>query len=223
MVARRLIPLDDHRQPQFPGGYLDGRDQLVVDHQLVHGVRDEHVELEVQRAVPEAHEQGHWSEINWQALENLGIAWVDIAHEPDTLLMEQISDTDTLDREKLQKAKAKESYFYALNSIKEVAEKITNQKKVGVRKALRVIQNMVDLVMEDESIVLGLSTIRDYDDYTFTHSINVAVLSMRHRNLFNEDAREPSPYDATAPLGAFIPNDYPLESRAIWGEIRAHF
>jgi len=37
---------------------------------------------------------------------------------------------------------------------------------------------MVDLVMEDESIVLGISTIRDYDDYTFTHSINVAILSM---------------------------------------------
>jgi HD-GYP domain-containing protein (c-di-GMP phosphodiesterase class II) len=122
----------------------------------------------------------HKEPLQWfiEQLENLGIAWVDIAHEPDTLLMEQISDTDTLDREKLQKVKAKESYFYALNSVREVAEKITTQKKVGVRKALRVIQNMVDLVMEDESIVLGLSTIRDYDDYTFTHSINVAILSM---------------------------------------------
>jgi HD-GYP domain-containing protein (c-di-GMP phosphodiesterase class II) len=37
---------------------------------------------------------------------------------------------------------------------------------------------MVDLVMEDEKIALGLSTIHDYDDYTFTHSINVAMLSM---------------------------------------------
>ena len=37
---------------------------------------------------------------------------------------------------------------------------------------------MVDLVMEDEPILLGLSTIRDYDDYTFTHSVNVAILSM---------------------------------------------
>jgi len=122
----------------------------------------------------------HKEPLQWfiEQLEMLGIAWVDIAHEPDTSLMEEVPDIDTLDREKLQKAKAKESYFYALNSIKEVAEKITNQKKVGVRKALRVIQNMVDLVMEDESIVLGLSTIRDYDDYTFTHSINVAVLSM---------------------------------------------
>jgi len=113
-----------------------------------------------------------------EQLENLGGAWVDIAHEPDTILMEQSSDTEALNREELRKAKAKESYFYALNSVREVAEKITTQKKVGVRKALRVIQNMVDLVIEEESILLGLSTIRDYDDYTFTHSINVAILSM---------------------------------------------
>lgn len=113
-----------------------------------------------------------------EQLENLGVVWGEIAHKQDTLLMEHVSESEALDQKKLLKAKAKESYFYALNSIKEVAEKITTQKKVGVRKALRVIQNMVDLVMEDESIVLGLSTIRDYDDYTFTHSINVAILSM---------------------------------------------
>lgn len=43
------------------------------------------------------------------------------------------------------------------------------------------------------------------------------------RNLFDEDAREPSPYDSTAPEGAFIPYDYPMEGRAIWGEVRFNF
>lgn len=43
------------------------------------------------------------------------------------------------------------------------------------------------------------------------------------RNIFDEDAREPSPYDPSAPGGAFIPGDYPLEGRAVWGEIRFHF
>jgi HD-GYP domain-containing protein (c-di-GMP phosphodiesterase class II) len=117
---------------------------------------------------------------NWfvEQLENQGIVWVENIHEQDAKLTEQDPETEPLDQEQLRKVKAKESYFYALNSIKEVAEKITSQKKAGVRKALRVIQNMVDFVMEDESIVLGISTIRDYDDYTFTHSINVAILSM---------------------------------------------
>ena len=41
-----------------------------------------------------------------------------------------------------------------------------------------MVHKMIDLVSEDPTILLGLSTIRDYDDYTFTHSINVAILSM---------------------------------------------
>lgn len=40
-------------------------------------------------------------------------------------------------------------------------------------------------------------------------------VTMAVRNLFNEDVREPAP---TAIL-----NDYPMESRAIWGELRCHF
>ncbi len=118
--------------------------------------------------------------LGWFAdrMDNQGFIWVENIQEEEMQSMGQTSGTEPLDEEQLRKTKAKESYFYALNSIKEVAEKITSQKKVGVRKALRVVQNMVDLVMVDESIVLGISTIRDYDDYTFTHSINVAILSM---------------------------------------------
>ncbi len=70
------------------------------------------------------------------------------------------------------------TYSYALASLKEVTEKIVSQKVVGVRKAIRVVQKMVDSILEDEPVLLGLSTIRDYDDYTHTHSVNVSILSM---------------------------------------------
>jgi len=43
------------------------------------------------------------------------------------------------------------------------------------------------------------------------------------RNLFDKDARDPSPYDPTAIGGAFIPGDYPLEGRSIWLELSAKF
>ena len=108
-----------------------------------------------------------------QQLENQGVAWVEVVYEQDAT-----PETDPQDQVQKRKEKARTSYFYALDSLKEVAGKISCQKKAGVRKSLRVVQNMVDLVMEDEPILLGLSTIRDYDDYTFTHSVNVAILSM---------------------------------------------
>ena len=43
------------------------------------------------------------------------------------------------------------------------------------------------------------------------------------RNLFDEDARIPSPYDPDAAGGAYIPDDYPMEGRSIYGEIRCRF
>lgn len=41
-----------------------------------------------------------------------------------------------------------------------------------------MVQSMVDVAVEDEAILLGLGTIKDYDDYTYTHSVNVAVLAL---------------------------------------------
>jgi HD-GYP domain-containing protein (c-di-GMP phosphodiesterase class II) len=41
-----------------------------------------------------------------------------------------------------------------------------------------MIQSLVDLALQDDAILIGLGTIKDYDDYTYTHSVNVAVLSL---------------------------------------------
>jgi len=42
----------------------------------------------------------------------------------------------------------------------------------------RAVQAIVDQVLADESSLVGLSTLRDYDDYTFTHSVNVCIFSI---------------------------------------------
>ncbi len=70
------------------------------------------------------------------------------------------------------------SYCSTLASVKEVAEKVSSQQRVGVRRSVRLIQNMVDLLFDKEPLFLAMSTIRVFDDYTFTHSVNVAILSM---------------------------------------------
>jgi outer membrane receptor for ferrienterochelin and colicins len=47
-----------------------------------------------------------------------------------------------------------------------------------------------------------------------------AALSVR--NLFDEDARIPSPYSPDASNGALIPDDYPMAGRSVWGEVSCH-
>lgn len=73
---------------------------------------------------------------------------------------------------------AQKTYSYALASIKEVSGKITSQGRAGVSRLKRIVQNMVDLLSKDDAILLGMSTVRDHDDYTYTHSVNVALLSL---------------------------------------------
>ncbi|MBU0483120.1 MAG: TonB-dependent receptor [Proteobacteria bacterium] len=70
----------------------------------------------------------------------------------------------------------------------------------------------------------------DIDDYEM---VNLTIrrknifkhwdMALAVRNVFDQDIREPSPYDPAAPDGAYIPNDYPMEGRAVWAELRASF
>ena len=48
----------------------------------------------------------------------------------------------------------------------------------NVKKIKRVIQGIVDQILNEESSLIGLTTIRDYDEYTFQHSVNVCIFSV---------------------------------------------
>ena len=77
-----------------------------------------------------------------------------------------------------QKRYSKEIYFKSINLVKEVMEGVKSQKVLNVRKAKRLMQNAVNAIMQDESTLLGLANIKNYDDYTFNHSVNVAIYAI---------------------------------------------
>jgi HD-GYP domain-containing protein (c-di-GMP phosphodiesterase class II) len=73
---------------------------------------------------------------------------------------------------------AKKVFFESIGTIKEVITHIKGQQHAEVRKLKRLAQKAVHLVMEDESILLGMATIKNYDEYTFNHSVNVSIYSL---------------------------------------------
>ena len=78
-----------------------------------------------------------------------------------------------------RRERAKKDYTYAKASVEEVAQKIKDGKgEVGVRKTVRVMQDMVTNLIEDDEVYSAISTLRVFDDYTYTHSVNVSMLSM---------------------------------------------
>jgi HD-GYP domain-containing protein (c-di-GMP phosphodiesterase class II) len=74
--------------------------------------------------------------------------------------------------------KTRTAYWQANASVKEVTQKLSLNNKAGVRKIKRIMQNMVEYAFVDESVLLCASTIREHDDYTYIHSVNVAILSL---------------------------------------------
>jgi len=81
------------------------------------------------------------------------------------------------------KQKSKEVYFRSINLIKDAVEDVKNQRMLNVRKAKRLMQNAVYVIMQDESALLGLANIKNYDEYIFNHSVNVAIyaIAIGHR------------------------------------------
>ena len=85
---------------------------------------------------------------------------------------------DAPDEPALKRAQARKQYSQVLGSVKEVSRKLSSNQNVGMRNSVRLVQKMVDIITEDESLFSILGTVRVYDDYTYVHSLNVAILSM---------------------------------------------
>jgi len=77
-----------------------------------------------------------------------------------------------------QKVVAKKVFFETLGTIKDVITQIKTKQYPDVRKLKRLAQTAVNLMMQDESILLGLTAIKNYDEYTFNHSLNVSIYAL---------------------------------------------
>lgn len=72
----------------------------------------------------------------------------------------------------------KKTYFNAVSFTKGVITKIQGGEKISIKKAKRVVESMVDLILEEEELLVGMTAIKDYDEYTYHHSVNVSILSV---------------------------------------------
>jgi len=112
--------------------------------------------------------------------------------EPFEALAESVADIGSLGVGKLRKVReekqaegagdvrrmVKKSYFNAVSYTRGVITKIKSGEKTNIKKAKRVVESMVDLILDEEHLLLGMTTIKDYDEYTYHHSVNVSILSV---------------------------------------------
>ena len=73
---------------------------------------------------------------------------------------------------------AKRTYAQGVAVTKDVVNSIRMGRTANLKKVKRAVQLVVDQVLNNETSIVGLTTIRDYDEYTFTHSVNVCIFSV---------------------------------------------
>lgn len=92
--------------------------------------------------------------------------------EPSTATNEEIGD----DRE--AKEVAKRTYAQGVAVTKEVVNSVRMGRASSLKKVKRAVQMIVDQVLTNETSIIGLTTLRDYDEYTFMHSVNVCIFAV---------------------------------------------
>jgi len=97
----------------------------------------------------------------------------------ETFQLEAPAETQT-DKEFNEEAKAaaNRTYSESVAVTKDVINSVRIGKTPNIRKIKRVVQSIIDQVLNEETSLIGLTAIRDYDEYTFTHSVNVCIFSI---------------------------------------------
>lgn len=93
---------------------------------------------------------------------------------------ELLPDRVEVDAEIRQKFRtmARKTFFQAMNVVEEVMVNAAEDKDINVAKTKRVVHSLLDQVTRDESSLLELTAIKNFDDYTYAHSTNVCVYSL---------------------------------------------
>jgi HD-GYP domain-containing protein (c-di-GMP phosphodiesterase class II) len=73
---------------------------------------------------------------------------------------------------------AKRTYAQTVAVAREAMTAVRIGRTVSVRRVKRAVQSIVDQVLTNETSLVGMTTLRDYDEYTFTHCVNVCIFSV---------------------------------------------
>jgi HD-GYP domain-containing protein (c-di-GMP phosphodiesterase class II) len=91
----------------------------------------------------------------------------------------EVQDLATGESEQIDKReRCKKAFFKALTVTQAMMKSAHLNQRLELRHAKRVVQNMVDLMMDEEFTFLGLTTLKAHDNYTFYHSVNVCIYSL---------------------------------------------
>jgi len=89
--------------------------------------------------------------------------------------METVSATETFTS--LHKDTAR-IYFLSILHLKESFERDQRNEKIQINTTRRLMQSIFNHIVDNEAFIYGLTNLKNYDEYTLNHSINVCMLAL---------------------------------------------
>jgi|GEM_PF-604698 len=144
---------------------------------------------------------------------------------------EEEDDTEITDKERQRfRQMARATFFKAVTVVQEIVAGARENQDINTAKTKRVVHSLIDHITRDEHSLIELTGIRNFDDYTYVHSTNVAVYALtvgvrmnldRARlsqlgfaALFHDVGKVRLPQDLVKKPDAFDEND--------WGQMQRH-
>jgi HD-GYP domain-containing protein (c-di-GMP phosphodiesterase class II) len=75
-------------------------------------------------------------------------------------------------------AAARENFQNGVYFLKKVSEHIEEDKVMDVKAARRLVNSLISNLLENKYSLLTLASVKTHDEYSFIHSINVAILTI---------------------------------------------
>jgi len=85
---------------------------------------------------------------------------------------------DLEQKEKTERGRAKRVFWRAVLGTRNIVLRARQSGRLDLRQAKRLVQPVVDNIMKHEYSLIGLTAVKDHDEYTYAHCVNVSVLSV---------------------------------------------
>jgi HD-GYP domain-containing protein (c-di-GMP phosphodiesterase class II) len=92
--------------------------------------------------------------------------------------LDVIDEEEDLIQEVDQERIAKQIYLRSIGIVKGVFDSLRKTDRINSRRIKRVVQQMIESLNFNPEHLIHLTNLKNYDEYTFNHSVNVSVLGI---------------------------------------------
>jgi putative nucleotidyltransferase with HDIG domain len=122
-----------------------------------------------------------------------------------------IEKAQSLEESQTNEKNAKKVFFLGITHLKEMFDSFEKKEKVPLATTRRLMQSLFNNIVSNESFTYGLTTIKNFDEYTLNHSINVCILSISLGRKLGLDRNELAELGISAFFHDFGKTDIPKE------------